>query len=231
MNNPASRKDTAHGNGSAGTVKQYKKDFWSEENLKFVNPHFRLEKAARVVNRIAHGRECDLLDVGCGPATLQHLLHKNIHYYGLDIAIHNPASNLIETDFLENPIKFNDKHFNIIIAQGIFEYVENAQSQKFAEIRGLLTEGGTFIVSYWNFGHRRTHISEPISNVQPLNSFRNSLARYFDINDCFPASHNWKHGMPNRKVVKALNMHINVTIPFISPILAVEYFFVCSAPD
>jgi SAM-dependent methyltransferase len=224
-----SRKDAASVNGSGANVKDYKRDFWREENLKFVKPHFRLEKAARIINRIAQGRERDLLDVGCGPATLQHYLDRNIHYHGVDIAIHDPAPNMMETDFLENPIKFGEKQFDIVIAQGFFEYVGTVQSQKFAEIRDLLAKDGVFVVSYWNFGHRKTNIASYVSNIQPLDGFRKSLASYFNIDGFSPASHNWKHGMPSRKLIKALNMHVNVNVPLISPKLAVEYFFICSA--
>ena len=52
---------------SAGNT-LYKKDFWSKENLEYSRPHYRLEKSARIINRIARGRRCTLLDVGCGPA-------------------------------------------------------------------------------------------------------------------------------------------------------------------
>ena len=51
--------------------KIYKRDFWAEENLKYSQPHFRLEKAARIINRIARDREISLLDIGCGPRQLR----------------------------------------------------------------------------------------------------------------------------------------------------------------
>ena len=207
----------------------HKKDFWSTENLKYSRPHYRLEKSARVINRLARGRRCTLLDVGCGPATLMSLLGPNIQYYGIDIAIHDPAPNLIEADFLETPIRFDDKRFDIILAQGVFEYMGNFQAQKFAEIAGLLNDRGIFVVSYVNFNHRERYIYEPYSNVQTLNDFRQSLAQHFQIHKFFPTSHNWNHSEPNRKLLKAANMHININIPFVSRALAVEYFFVCSA--
>jgi len=229
--------DPFRGNGIApqgslnGVVRYYKKDFWSKENLKFSQPWYRLEKSARLISRLARGRELTLLDVGCGPATLMRMLPPNIQYYGIDIAIHDPAPNLAESDFLENPIRFGDRRFDIIVAQGVFEYVGEFQSQKFAEIARLLNEGGTFIVSYTNFAHRKTQVYWPFSNVQSLDDFRRDLARHFTIDRFFPASHNWKHGQPARKLVKAANMHVNFSIPVISPILAVEYFFICSARD
>jgi SAM-dependent methyltransferase len=206
----------------------HKKDFWSEENLKYSRPHFRLEKAARIVNRLARDKRSTLLDVGCGPAALMSLLRSNIQYYGIDIAIHDPAPNLIEADFLETPIRFDDKRFDIVIAQGVFEYVGAFQAQKFTEISQLLNDGGTFIVSYVNFDHRNKSVYWPYSNVQALNDFRQNLAQYFEIKKSFPTSHNWQHSEPKRKVIKAANRYINFNIPFISPVLAVEYFFICA---
>ena len=143
--------------GSIGNT-LHKKDFWSKENLKYSRPHYRLEKSARIINRLARGKRCTLLDVGCGPAALMPLLRPNIQYYGIDIAIHDPAPNLIEADFLETPIRFDDKRFDIILAQGVFEYMGNFQAQKFTEIAQLLNDSGIFIVSYVNFDHRDRYI-------------------------------------------------------------------------
>ena len=216
------------GESSAGTARFYKKDFWSEENLKYSQPHFRLEKSARIINKIAGERKLDLLDVGCGPATLMRLLNKNIHYYGIDIAIHDTSPDLIEADFVESPIKFNDKKFDVVIAQGVFEYVGDAQARKFAEIAELLKPDGVFVASYVNFGHRNKHIYGPYSNTQSFDSFRKSLSRHFTVERFFPTSHNWHHAEPGRKLMKAVQMNLNFNIPLISPVLAVEYFFICS---
>jgi cyclopropane fatty-acyl-phospholipid synthase-like methyltransferase len=206
----------------------YKKEFWSKESLKFARPHFRLEKASRIANKIAQGKECDLLDVGCGPATLSRLLDSNINYYGIDIAIPGPAPNLLEMDILEKPIGFEGRGFDIIMAQGVFEYVGRFQSQKLAEISGILRDNGKFVVSYVNFDHRNREIIEPYNNTQPLRDFQDSLAQHFTIERIFPASHNWHHGQPNRWFMKASQKHLNLNIPLISPSLAVEYFFICS---
>jgi len=211
------------------TGQYYKKDFWSEENLKYAWTHHRLEKSARIINRVARGREQTLLDVGCGPAALKQLLTPNIQYYGIDISISNAAPNLLEYDFLEAPIAFHEKKFDLVIAQGVFEYMGDFQSKKLEEIADLLKESGIFILSYVNFAHRGKEIYWPYNNVQSLEDFRRSLSRYFDIDRSFPTSHNWRHSEPHRKLVRAVNMHINVNIPVISRILAVEYFFICSA--
>ena len=228
MTDPAMGKEKVTGSDAGDTGKSYKKDFWDDANRQYAAPHSRAQKVARLVNRIAQGRERDLLDVGCGPAGLRLLLDKNIHYYGIDIAIHDPAPNLIEADLVESPIEFGGRQFDIVVAQGAFEYFGGVQSQKFAEIKKLLKDDGTFIVSYWNFGHRNARMYEAFSNIQPLNEFRESLASYFTINASFPASHNWKHNMSDRKLLKAINTHVNMNIPFVSPKLAVEYFFICS---
>jgi SAM-dependent methyltransferase len=229
MNDTAS--DIVPSDGASDKSRYYKRSFWSKENLKFGQPWYRLEKSARIINRLAQGEERTLLDVGCGPATLRRLLSSNISYYGIDIAIHDPAPNLIEADILEAPISFDGKRFDIIVANGVFEYVGDSQSQKFAEIARLLDENGIFIISYTNFSHRKKQIYGAFSNVQSFDDFRKDLARCFNIERFFPASHNWAHGQPNRKLIKAVNMYINVNIPFISPILAVEYFFICSPRD
>jgi SAM-dependent methyltransferase len=228
MDDPASNTHTAPRAGSGSTARYYTRDFWSKENLKFVKSHFRMERAARIINAMSRGKEPNLLDVGCGPATLMHLLDENIHYYGIDIAIHEPAPNLIEADFLKTPIKFGDRLFDIVIAQGVFEYVGIFQSQKFAEISELLTHNGKFIVSYWNFNHRGKQVYPVFSNIRQYSQFRESLARYFTIDDSFPVGHNWQQREPGRKLMRAAQMHVNINIPFISPVLAVEYFFICS---
>lgn len=216
---------------SSDALRYQKREFWSQENLKHVPAHYRLKKSARLINRIAGTEERDLLDIGCGPATLMRLLRSNIHYHGIDIAIHDPAPNLKELDIVENQIKFGDQQFDLIIAQGLFEYLGNVQSQKFSEIALLLKDRGTFVVSYTNFDHRKRHIFWAYSNIQSFETFRQDLGRYFKIEKVFPASHNLTHGQPHRSLTKSLNMHVNINIPFVSPRLAVEYFFVCSPRD
>lgn len=210
------------------TEKYYKREFWATENLKYVKPHFRLSKAAKIVNDIARSKKCELLDVGCGPATLGRLINKNIDYYGIDIAVHNPAPNLLQTDFLAAPINFGVRHFDIIVAQGVFEYVGKFQEEKLVEIGRLLKSGGTFLVSYVNFGHLHRVVYEPYSNVQSFDEFQKSLARVFRINRCIPTSYHWYHREPNREWLKAIQMRINLKIPLLSRLFAVEYFFICS---
>jgi SAM-dependent methyltransferase len=226
MNDQASGQSIGPEGDTGNTLR--KKDFWSKENLRYSQPHYRLQKSARIINKVANGKERMLLDVGCGPAALMPLLNRNIRYYGIDIAIHSEVPNLIEADFLEAPIKFDDKSFDIIVAQGVFEYVGEFQAKLFAEVARLLSDNGIFIVSYVNFDHRNKDIYWPYNNIQSFDDFRQGLTQYFKILRFFPTSHNWHHHEPGRKMIKAANMYVNINIPLISRILAVEYFFICS---
>jgi SAM-dependent methyltransferase len=211
--------------------KYFKRDFWAVENLNYSKPHFRMEKAAGLLNRIAGGNECNLLDVGCGPAALKPLLHKNIRYYGIDIAIHESRPDLMQVDFVEHPISFNQKRFDLIIAQGVFEYIGKFQEQKFSEIAGLLGPAGIFLVSYVNFNHVNCLRYAPYNNMLPFEEFRQSLERFFEIRSIVPTSHHWRHQEPNTRVWKVIQMHLNLRVPVLSSMLAVENFFVCSPRD
>jgi len=208
-------------------VHYHGRDFWSEENQKYRSPHYRLEKCAHLVNKLAGSRDCDLLDVGCGPATLRRLLRQNVHYYGIDIALPQPQPNLLETDIMENPIQFHDMKFDIVVAQGLFEYVGGHQDEKLTEISAILMPNGRFVTSYVNFGHRSRNIYRVYNNVRPLQEFRRSLDKCFTVERFFPTSHNWRHDEPSRKALQVLNRHLNVKVPYFTPKLAVEYFFVC----
>jgi SAM-dependent methyltransferase len=212
----------------AGVADTHKRDFWIQENKKHTPAHYRLRKTGLVANQAAGSGQRDLLDVGCGPATLATVLRPGISYYGIDIAIQEPAPNLMELDILKRPITFGGRTFDIVVAQGLFEYLGDRQSEKFAEIADLLTDDGTFIVTYTNFGHRAKYVFKAFSNVQPMADFRADLARHFTIDRQFPTSYNWNGGQPGHKLLQAVNMNLTVNIPVVGPKLAVEYFFVCS---
>jgi SAM-dependent methyltransferase len=221
---------TAHNEGQQlpKDVKYYKKDFWSEENLKYSEPHFRMRKVARLVGRLARSGENDLLDVGCGPATMSGLMPSNVHYYGIDISIPEPAPNLLEIDILKQPIAFRGMKFDFVVAQGLFEYLGEHQSQKFAEIAAVLKDDGKFVLTYQNFDHWKPSIYWPYSNVQPSADFRRELSRFFKIERRFAGVHNWNQSHPRRKLVTAPQRNLNIYVPLISPKLAVDYIYVCS---
>jgi SAM-dependent methyltransferase len=216
----------------------YKRDFWQVENRKYARPGFRMLKTAGLIREMARdsaagsGRPCDLLDVGCGPAALAGLTGPDVRYHGIDIAITAPAGrdghNLREVDFLQAPIGFDDKTFDLVTALGVFEYLGEFQQDKLAEIAGLLNPGGRFVVSYVNFGHRKRNLYWPYSNVQDLASFRDGLAEHFDVLRDFPVGHNWLGTEPNRPWLQAAQLHLNRSIPLVSPRFAVEYLFICA---
>jgi len=205
----------------------YKKDFWYTENLHYSRPHPRMAKVARLANSLACGGNCTLLDVGCGPATLAALLQPNIDYYGVDIAIHGPAPNLLEVDLLENPIGFDGRRFDIIVAQGFFEYVGKFQSQKFAEIASLLTESGTFIASYVNFGHWHPFTYRRYSNVQPFLKFRACIEEHFSVDRIIPTSYNLRHRDSEGKLTEVLRLGTDVNVPIFGSFFAIQYILLC----
>jgi SAM-dependent methyltransferase len=228
MNENMAQRERSEGNLVEGGAKYYKKDFWSTENLKYEKPHFRMRKVARVVSQLAGDRAYDLLDVGCGPGTLQDLMPPNVRYHGVDISIPRPADNLLEQDILQAPIDFCGMKFDFVVAQGMFEYVGDYQSQKFAEIVGILKSDGKFVLTYQNFDHRQREVYWPYSNVQRPADFRADLCRYFRIERSFPVSHNWSHSQPRRPLMKAAQARLSINVPVISPILAVDYLYVCT---
>jgi SAM-dependent methyltransferase len=210
------------------TIQNYRdRDFWIHENQMYAVPNFRLRKCARLLERMMGGRPYELLDVGCGPATLRTLLPPDVKYYGMDIAIHEPAPYLVERDFGGEPIAMNGQTFDVVVALGVFEYMGERQAQKFEEIRKLLKVGGTFILSYINFQHVRRIIYPIYNNVQPIDDLRRSLERVFRVERCFPVSHHWRHKQPGRNALPGVQLRMHWNIPLVSRQLAVEYFCIC----
>jgi cyclopropane fatty-acyl-phospholipid synthase-like methyltransferase len=189
-----------------------------------------MRKVARTVNRLADKKECRLLDIGCGPATLQRLLDSNIRYHGIDIAIQEPAPNLLERDILAEPIYYDARPFDIVVAQGLFEYLSDDQSKKFGEIAEIMAPQATFVVTYVNFDHHKPNYYWPYSNIQPAQQFQKSLQEHFKVERKLPTALNWNHTEPSRLLVSAPNMYLNVNIPFITSRLAAEYIYLCRLP-
>lgn len=204
------------------------RDYWIVENAQYAEPSFRLLKCIRIINELAKGRACTLLDVGCGPAALREGLSPNITYYGIDLAIHEPASYLREMDFAKNEISFDGKRFDFVVTLGVFEYMGQQQSRKFEEIKNILNKDGTFIMSYVNFEHFRHKVWPNYNNVQPIAKMTKSVEEIFQIERRFPVSHHWRPKQPGKYAIPAIQMRLNCNIPLVSPWLAVEYFFICS---
>lgn len=212
----------------ADNARRYQRDFWATENRRFAQRHYRLNKVGRIVGELVGSKECDLLDLGCGPGTLADLLPPNVHYYGIDIAIQEAAPNFLEMDLLATPISFRDMKFDLVVAQGLFEYLADRQAQKFAEIRDILKPGGKFVVTYTNFAHRSTNLFHAYSNVQLPKEFRGDLERYFTIDRFFPGAYNWNHTHPNRDFMVKAQAGLDLNIPLLGRFLGVDHFYICS---
>ena len=98
-----------------------------------VQPHHRLEKVARLINRLAQGKKCTLLDVGCGPATLMRQLTPNIEYFGVDITIPESAPNLLEADLARKPDQIRRQSVRYRPRTGLFRV---HRRPSVSEIRG-----------------------------------------------------------------------------------------------
>jgi cyclopropane fatty-acyl-phospholipid synthase-like methyltransferase len=204
------------------------RDYWIVENAQYTEPSFRLKKCAAFINKMAGTRSRSLLDVGCGPAALRPLLCQNIDYCGVDIAIHQPAPFLREVDIAKQPIAFDNRRFDFVTALGFLEYMGGKQSSKFLEIRKILKDDGKFILSYINFGHFRGRVWPNYNNVQSVEEMKKALNEYYHVDTYFPASHHWRQKQPGKHSLRPLQMRVNFNIPIISPMIAVEYFFICS---
>src|SRR5262249_16761477 len=155
--------------------------------------------------------------VGCGPAALRSLLSPNINYYGIDLAIHEPAEYLRERDLASGTIAFDEKSFDFVVALGFFEYMGHQQNRKLEEIRTILKDDGKFMMSYVNFEHFRRKVWPNYNNVQPIAEMTKSLNRVFQVDRRFPAFHHWRPKGPGKNALPALQMHLTFSIPVISP--------------
>jgi SAM-dependent methyltransferase len=208
-----------------------KQDLAGAGDVKQATPPFRTRKVARVIRRVVADRRLprvDLLDVGCGPGTLAALLPDGVRYHGVDIAITSPAPNLAQLDIVEDPLSFGGKTFGIVVAQGLFEYLGDAQSRKLAEIAALLAEDGTFICTYRNFAHRGKRVYWPYGDVRQPRDFRRDLERRFRIEKAFPTAYNFNPRHPNWAPLRLSQERCQLNIPVIGRLLAVDYCYVCS---
>jgi SAM-dependent methyltransferase len=206
------------------------RDYWIVENALYAEPSFRLKKCASVINELAGDRECTLLDVGCGPAALRPLLKPNVHYHGIDIAIHQNVPYLMECDIAKQTIAWENKRFDFVVALGFFEYMGHQQKLNFEEIRNILKDDGKFMISYINFRHFRRKVWPNYNNVQSFGEMKKGLEQVFHVDKTFPASHNWRQKQPGKRSLTGLQMKVNFHIPVVSRMAAVEYFFLSSRP-
>jgi SAM-dependent methyltransferase len=213
------------------TEKYFSRDYWIQENLAYSHVYFRTEKIASIANALAKGERCDLLDIGCGPCTLATLLHKNINYFGIDIAIHDPKPYLVEADIVNNAIVWRDKSFDLIVAAGVFEYLGSLEKNKFAEINALLKPNGKFIVTYSNIQHRVKPLYPTWNNVKSIDDFKLNLEACYQVERYFPAYYSMSDRDLTNSTMRKLQLHLNCNVPFIDKLLGVNFIFVCSKKE
>lgn len=202
-------------------------DYWIKENLTYSRPHLRLQKLSKIINSIAKNNKLSLLDVGCGPAALKNLLNKNIDYYGIDIAIHEPNENFIEKDIIQNTIDFNGKTFDLIISSGFFEYAGSFYSKKFGEINDILNDSGLFILTFSNMNHIMKPKYHSWNNYASIKDIQNELSQHFIIKKQFPAYYNLKYKEITNKFFSQMQKNININIPIINTLFGVDHIFIC----
>ncbi len=204
------------------------REYWVQESRRFAQPHYRLLKCANIINTLARGKSCDMLDVGCGPATLSKFLNKNINYYGIDLFIPEPAPNLIQKDLEEHEIRFKNKIFDLICAFGFFEFMDNLQHRKLDEISQILKPSGKFITSFLNFGHRHPLLSPVYNNRISIDQFLTDLESFFRVDRIYPTSYNWIGSEPNRAWIKRIQMPLKLNVPILNDLFGVQFIFICS---
>lgn len=204
-----------------------KKQYWIKENYKYKDVHFRLEKIAKIINGKSK-RSADLLDIGCGTATLSNLIREDINYFGIDIAPHTKESNIKELDIVNSVIKFDERKFDVIVASGIFEYLGGYHKEKMHEISGILEEEGFFIVSFSNMKHIKKPKYSSWNNYDGISDFKKNLEEYFKVIDYYPAYHNIKYDEISNAFGKYLARKININLPFISERLGIDFIFICT---
>lgn len=206
----------------------FKKDYWKKENLLYTSAHYRLQRVAQVINCISSKTEQkDLLDVGCGPATLATLLNSNIHYHGIDIALQKSGLQFLEKDIIGEAIDFKNKKFDFVIASGLLEYLGNNQVQKFEEIFNSLKNNGYFITTFSNLDHIQQPRYPSWNNYQTIDSLLHDFRLFFRVEKYYPGSHNIAFKEPSNKLIKKIQSCLCYEIPYFSKRFAVHYIFIC----
>jgi len=165
--------------------------YWNKRIWNFDQLHPRLFLIRNLIDTILKPGS-QLLDVGCGAATLRRILQHDIEYFGVDIAsdviesFHDPV-HFEAIDFNLNPECFSGRKFDIVVCSGVFEYVQ--QPDRFIEFLGQkLADTGHLILTCTN---RQHHLSvrkwlrggfddnpDPHSNLLTIPQTMHLLAAY-----------------------------------------------------
>lgn len=208
----------------------YTKQYWIKENYKYKNVHFRLERVANIINAKSK-RSADLLDIGCGTATLSTILREDINYFGIDIAPHSNEPNIRELDIANSVIQFDERKFDVIVVSGLFEYLGEKHVEKMKEISNILKDRGIFIVTFSNMEHIKKPNYPSWNNFDSISVFKGNLEKHFQVMNYFPAYHNIKYTEITNGIGKKLAHKINFNIPTISNRWGIDFIFICTKKE
>lgn len=139
----------------------------------------RREKILAIIPEAKENKKA--LDIGCGPGIMaEGLLKKNYNVACVDAAPN--MINLVKEKFSSNPkikaeigdvnkLNFPDNSFDLVIAMGLLEYLEN-QPQAISEIKRITKTGGQVILTFPNktspcriFNRSAAFIAKPFSKI------------------------------------------------------------------
>ncbi len=154
---------------------------WQREALHYDVRHRRLERIAELVEESlasdAPGgpRRRRVLDVGCSAGTLGRMLSEGILYHGCDLSAEAVAAGgsdrLVVHDLAEGLPAFDGEPYDVIVASGILEYLEDVPAL-LAGIRERLAPGGRLVVSYFNMDHVSRRAGRPFRHPLWVNDWK-----------------------------------------------------------
>jgi ubiquinone/menaquinone biosynthesis C-methylase UbiE len=144
------------------------KDMYDESYYELTKSHLDFKKNhlifAKNIKKLYHPRK--VLDIGCGTgSTVRAFIKIGIECYGIDISKNlldkSPPSirkNLSECD-IKDGIPFENDYFDIIIADNVFEHLEDDDSALKECLRCLKKKGRIIIIVPKEKGTDPTHIN------------------------------------------------------------------------
>jgi O-methyltransferase len=132
--------------------------YWVVEAQKYSQTHLRIKRVANEINQLPL-KNGSVLDLGCGPATLNNLIdYKRFHYYGVDVFDQHISNGIYKKFDFENgdwsEFPYQQK-FEIVVLSGLIEYLSLDRIKNLLDqIReNLIAKNGYIILTYTNFDH------------------------------------------------------------------------------
>ena len=142
-----------------------KPEYWSGETQKYQEPHLRLKRLAGEINRLPL-KTGTVLDLGCGPGTLGHLLDRSrFQYFGVDVFKQELATGAYGQFDLDHDdwdqFSFQQK-FDVVVLSGVLEYLAPERIEELLRFirQNLVKPETVLVVTYTNFEH---YLRRPIN--------------------------------------------------------------------